>query len=118
VLVWPEGDELLLGLERGANGRRQQPHARDARSEDLAGHAEVQQQAVAVVEASEQVLADSLEQLEATAAKSAAQLGGGSQEEVARDRRVDARDAAADEQRLELPPRDLDFGELGHGTSG
>jgi hypothetical protein len=37
----------------------------------------VQQQAVAVVEAREQVLADSLEQLEATAAKPAAQLGGG-----------------------------------------
>jgi hypothetical protein len=78
----------------------------------------VQQQALAVVETREQVLADALERHDAAAAQATAQQGGRREEEVARNGREHPLDATADEQRLELPPRDLDLGQLRHGLAG
>ena len=118
VLVGPERGELRFGRERGPARGCQQPHARRARAEDLAGHAEVEQQPLAVVEARDEILADAVERLEPAPAQPALERGGRRQEEVARHGREDARDAAADQQRLELPPRDLDFRQLRHGSSG
>jgi hypothetical protein len=77
----------------------------------------VQQQACAVVELEQQVLADAREGLCAPTREALAQRGGRRDEEVAWSGGVDLRDRASDEARLELAPGDFDFGQLWHAPT-
>ena len=86
-----------------------------AGAEELARHAQVQQQPLAVVEPRQQVLAEALERREAAAAQPRRSRPGASGRSSSA-AWCDALDAAADEQRRELPPRDLDLGQLGHAV--
>jgi len=78
-------------------------------AEELARHAQVQQQPLAVVQRGDQILAEAFESLEAAAPETSFQDTGAAQEEVAVPGGRDPVDHPADQQRCQPAARDLDL---------
>ena len=102
------------GASASAAARREQPHAPGAVREELARHAEVQQQPAAALDLRQQVLAHPLELAELAALETAPQPGRRREEEVGGARGVHPRHAPPDQERRDGAPRHLDLGQLGH----
>jgi hypothetical protein len=114
VHVGREPRALLLRRERGLHRGREQPWTAHTGPEQLAGHAQVQEQPALVVEVADQVLAAAFEPLHPPAVQLARERCGRREEEVAPLRGDDLHDRAADQQRLDLTARDFDLRQLGH----
>ncbi len=108
--------DLLLGAEGRPGGGREQARALGPLGEELARHAEVDDQPAPVVEPRHQVLAVALEHPDGAARETTPELRRGGEEEVARPRGRDPPDRAADQDRGDPSPGHLHFGQLGHGV--
>ena len=108
---------LRFGGQCGARRARHQPWTGRGFRKELPGHPEMYDEAAAVIELRNQVLAAARERPDGPPGERPAQLGRRGDEEVAGLGGVDLADAPADQQRLDLPPRHLDLGKLGHWNS-
>src|SRR5262249_37184750 len=108
---------LLLRSERGAPVGGGQANGARVLGEELSGHAQVEQQATAVLELRQQVLPAPLERGDDRARQLALEPRRRGQEEVALLGGEDLRNPPPHEERRDPPACDFDFGELGQGPS-
>ncbi len=101
---------LLFGRDRCARGAREQARTRGGLREELPRHPEMHDESTVVVELRDEVLSATRERPDRAPGERAPQPRGRRDEQVARLGGVDLADAPTDQQRLDAPPRHLDFG--------